>query len=48
MTQVKEYDVHGCTNAAKGMDGRELRVKRKGMNVDEVEKWLGPNLGYDV
>ena len=21
-------------------------AKRKGMSVDEVERWLGPNLGY--
>jgi 5-methyltetrahydrofolate--homocysteine methyltransferase len=20
---------------------------RKGMTIDEVERWLGPNLGYD-
>ena len=23
-------------------------AKRKGMTVEEVEKWLGPNLSYDV
>lgn len=48
MMQVEDYDVHGCTNAAEAKDGRERRAERKGMERAEVEKWLGPNLGYDV
>jgi 5-methyltetrahydrofolate--homocysteine methyltransferase len=26
----------------------EAYAKRKGMSVSEVERWLAPNLGYDV
>jgi 5-methyltetrahydrofolate--homocysteine methyltransferase len=26
----------------------ESYAKRKGMAVSEVERWLAPNLGYDV
>ena len=28
-------------------DQVESYAARKGMRVDEVEKWLAPNLGYD-
>jgi 5-methyltetrahydrofolate--homocysteine methyltransferase len=30
-----------------GRDQVEDYAERKGMTTDEVEKWLGPNLGYD-
>ena len=28
-------------------DQLESYAKRKGMPVDEMERWLGPNLSYD-
>jgi len=28
-------------------DQAEDYAKRKGMKLQEVERWLGPNLGYD-
>ncbi|MER2560639.1 MAG: methionine synthase [Myxococcaceae bacterium] len=31
-----------------GKDQVEDYAKRKGMTVDAVERWLGPNLGYDA
>jgi 5-methyltetrahydrofolate--homocysteine methyltransferase len=31
-----------------GRDQVEDYAKRKGMSVDEVERWLGPNLNYDT
>ncbi len=31
-----------------GRDQVEDYAERKGMSVGEVERWLGPNLGYDV
>jgi 5-methyltetrahydrofolate--homocysteine methyltransferase len=30
-----------------GRDQVEGYARRKGMTVAEVEKWLGPSLGYD-
>ena len=29
-------------------DQVEAYAQRKGMSVDEVERWLAPNLGYDA
>ncbi|MGB0583058.1 MAG: vitamin B12 dependent-methionine synthase activation domain-containing protein, partial [Limisphaerales bacterium] len=30
-----------------GKDQVEDYAKRKGMDVEQVERWLGPNLAYD-
>jgi 5-methyltetrahydrofolate--homocysteine methyltransferase len=30
-----------------GRDQVEDYCRRKGMSLDEVERWLGPNLNYD-
>ena len=30
-----------------GRDQVESYAKRKGVSVEEVEKWLGPNLAYE-
>ena len=31
-----------------GRDQAEDYARRKGMNVAEVERWLGPNLNYEA
>ena len=55
ITQVKEkvkISDHANTYVLR-MDSILVRArsdqvpKRKNMGVEEVEKWLGPNLGYD-
>ena len=30
-----------------GRDQVQSYAKRRGVSVDEAEKWLGPNLGYE-
>ena len=36
-----------CAVSAVGRDQVVLYAARKGMTVTEVERWLGPVLGYD-